>query len=254
MAQYVVYTKSHPCFMTSQHSIHDIKSTLSHITPIISDSTSTVYLSSHQDYRSYSPHCMYDITATICMTSYELQMTYHPHFMSVSVWSHPLYWWYNTHSILTSHLLYIWHHMHCIWHLTHDLWHHNTLLMPSKLLYLTSHQLYLTAHPRYLCHHTQIIEHTTPIVCMITQPQYVWHHMNYLWHHIHCLWYHTTLWHHTHYIHVIKPRIHVTASTVAGPLLIVYWLYHTYYMCDMKCTICMTSQEFYMTSHSLFMT
>ena len=75
---------------------------------------------------------------------------------------------------------------------------------------------------------------------MITQPQYVWHHMNYLWHHIHCLWYHTTLWHHTHYIHVIKPRIPVIASIVDGPLLIVYWLYHSCYMCDMKPTICKT--------------
>ena len=78
--------------------------------------------------------------------------------------------------------------------------------------------------------------------------------MNYIWHHIHSLWYHTMLWHHTHCIHVITPRIPVSASTVAGPLLIVYSLYHTYYMCDMKPTICMTSQEFYMTPHSLFMT
>ena len=153
---------------------------------------------------------------------------------------------------MTSHLLYIWHNMHCIWQLTHDLWHHNTLLMTSKLLYLTSHWLYVRAHPLYLCHHTQIIDHTTPIVCMITQPQYVWYHMNYIWHHIHSLWYHTTLWHHTHCIHVITPRIPVIASTVARPLLIVYWLYHTYCMCDMKPTICMTSHETYMIPHSLW--
>ena len=87
---------------------------------------------------------------------------------------------------------------------------------------------------------------------MNSQPQYVWHHMNYIWHHIHCLWYYTTLWYHTHCIHVITPRIPVIASTVAGPLLLVYWLYHTYYMCDMKPTIYMTSQEFYMTSDSLW--
>ena len=142
--------------------------------------------------------------------------------------------------------------MHCIWHLTHDLWHHNTLLMTPKLLCLTSHHLHLRAHPLYLWHHTQIIDHTTPIVCMITQPQYVWYHMNYIWHHIHSLWYHTTLGHHTHCIHVITPRIPVIASTVARPLLIVYWLYHTYCMCDMKPTICMTSHETYMIPHSLW--
>ena len=146
---------------------------------------------------------------------------------------------------ITSHLLYIWHNMHCIWHLTHDLCNQNTLFMTSNLLYLTSHRLYLTAHALYLCHHTQIIDHIMPILCMITQPQYVWHHMNCIWHHIHSLWYHTTLWYHTHCIHVITPSITVIASIEAAPLLIGYWLYHTYYICDIKLTIYMTSHEFY---------
>ena len=146
-AQYALYMTSHPRFMTSQHSTHDIKAIISHLTWIISDSTSTVCLSSHPDYRSYNPHCMCDNTATICVASYELR-----------------------------------------------------------------------------------------------------------WHHIHSLCYHTTLWHHTHCIHVITPRIPIIESTVAGQLLIVSLLYHTYYTCDIKPTICMTSQEFYMTSHSLFMT
>ena len=172
----------------------------------------------------------------------------------MSLWSHPLYRWYNTHSnyditstvYMAQYALYMTSHPRFMTsqHSTHDI----------KLLYLTSHWLYLRAHPLYLCHHSQIIDHKTPIICMITQPQYVWHHMNYIWHHIHSLWYHSTLWHHTHCIYVITPRIPVIASTVAGELLIVYWLYHTYYMYDMKPTICMTSQEFYMTSHSLFMT
>ena len=174
--------------------------------------------------------------------------------MSVSVWLHPWYHWYNTHSI-------------------YDI---------TSTVYMAPYALYMTPDPRFMTsqHSTHdikaIISHLTPIisdsastvslsshpdyrsynpiVCMITQPQYVWQHMNYIWHHIHSLWYHTVLWHHTYCIHVITPRIPVIASTVAGPLLIVYWLYHTYDMCDMKPTICMTSQEFYMTWHSLFMT
>ena len=48
---------------------------------IISDSTSTISLSSLPDCRSYNPHCMYDNTATICMTSYELHMTSPPLYM-----------------------------------------------------------------------------------------------------------------------------------------------------------------------------
>ena len=125
--------------------------------------------------------------------------------------------------------------------------------MTLKLLYHTSHQLYLTAHPLYLSSHPDYQSYN-PILCMNTQPQYVWCHGNYLWHRIHSLWYHTTLWHHTHCIHVITAGMPVIASPVAGPLLIVYWLYHTYYMCDIKPTVCMTSQEFYLTSHSLFKT
>ena len=121
MAQYVVYTKSNPCFMTSQHSIHDIKSTLSRITPIISDSTSTVYLSSHPDYRSYNPQCMYDITATICTTSYELQMTYHPLFMIShhSMISHTLY---SCH-----HTQYTCHRIHCSGAITYSV-----LIIPNQ--------------------------------------------------------------------------------------------------------------------------
>ena len=147
MAPCTLYMTSHPRFMTSQHSTHDIKAMIYHLTPIISESTSTVSLSSHPDFRSYNPH-----------------------------------------------------------------------------------------------------------FCMITQPQYVWYHINCIWRHIHSLWYHTMLWHHTHCIHVITSRTPVMASTVAGPIPIVYWLYDTYYMCDMKHTTCMTSEKFYMTSHSLFMT
>ena len=48
MAQYALYTTSHKQFMTLQHSTHDMKAIISHLTPIISDSTSTVSLSSHQ--------------------------------------------------------------------------------------------------------------------------------------------------------------------------------------------------------------
>ena len=40
---------------------------------VISDSTSTVSLSSNPDYRSYNPHFMYDNTATIVKTPSSLQ-------------------------------------------------------------------------------------------------------------------------------------------------------------------------------------
>ena len=93
MAPYALYMTSHPRFMTSQPSTHDIKAIISPLTPIISESTSTESLSLHPNYRSYNPHCMYDNTATICMTSCKLHMTSHPLFMILhhAMTSHPLY-------------------------------------------------------------------------------------------------------------------------------------------------------------------
>ena len=150
---------------------------------------------------------------------------------------------------MTWHLLYLWPSIHCIWHLTHELWYHKTLSVTS--VYLISNWLYLTAHQLYLCHHTEIIDHITPIVCMITRAQYIWHHTN---------TYGITSTHyditqrydlHTHCIHVITPRIPVIASTAAELLLTVYWVYHICNMCDLKPTICMASNEFYVTSEQL---
>ena len=135
MPQYALYMTSHPQFMTSQHSTHYTKAIISHLTPIITDSTSTVSLSSQPDYRSYNPHCMYELTATICMTSYELHMTSHPLFMILhhAMISHPLYSchhtqdschcihcsWTITFSVLIiPHLLYVWHETHYIYDIT----------------------------------------------------------------------------------------------------------------------------------------
>ena len=81
MVQYALYMTSHPQFMTSQHSTLYIKAIISHLTQIISDSTSTVSLSSHPDYQTYKPHCMYDNTPNLFMRS-------HPLYMSTS---YPLY-------------------------------------------------------------------------------------------------------------------------------------------------------------------
>ena len=96
----------------------------------------------------------------------------------VSVWSHTLYWWYNTHCIddmaptifMAQYALYMTSHPRFM------TWQHSIHYISQ--LYLISNWWYLTAHALYLCHHTQMINHITHIVYMITQAQYVWHHMN----------------------------------------------------------------------------
>ena len=170
--------------MTSQHSTHDIKAIISHLTLIISDSTFTVSLSSHPDYRSYNPHCMYEYTATICMTSYELPMTSHPLFMisNHTMTSHPLYSyhhsrdachgmpcsWTITYSVLIMpHLLYVWYETDCMYHIT-------------RILYDITLTLYdITI--RYSWHHIHSIHGSTPRLYDITYTIFVWSQPLYLW-------------------------------------------------------------------------
>ena len=197
MAEYALYMTSHPWFIASQHSTHDIKAIISHLTPIISDSTSTVSLSSLPDYRSYNPQCMCDNTATICMIPYELHVSSHPLYLISlhAMTSHPLYLchhtqdtchrihcsWIITYSVLnyttptTWNPLYVWHHRNSIWHHTHSLWHNNTVFM-------TSHPLYSCQHTHSLWYHIPYTCDITATVCMKGQLLYLWHHNQYIWH------------------------------------------------------------------------
>ena len=155
MAQYALYMTSHPRFMISQHLTYDIKAIISYLTPILSDSTSTVSLLPHTDYQSYNSHCMYD-TATIFMTSYELHMTSHPLFMILhhAVISHPLYschhtqdtchhtncsWTISYSVLIIPHLLYVWHETHCIYDLTGILYVITLTLYDITILYSWRH-------------------------------------------------------------------------------------------------------------------
>ena len=77
--------------ITTLYPLH--QSIISHIKLIISDSTSTVSLSSHSDFCSYNPLCTDDNKGTICVTSYE-------------------YIWHHIHSLdITPHYDI---HTHCI--------------------------------------------------------------------------------------------------------------------------------------------
>ena len=222
MAQYALYMTAHPRFMTSQHSTHDIKATISHLTSIICESTSTVSLSSHTDHRLYNPHCMYDHTATLCMISYELHMTSHPLFMIShhAMKSHPLYschhivyWFY--HSIKPNHSIYdltsssgmtshprIRYFTHCIFVITTSpLISHPLLNDITATFCVTSYALYITSHPilmssQYCTHDitASIYETTSSMYGNIytihetSQPLSVSSHPKYREHHTHPLY------------------------------------------------------------------
>ena len=158
MAQYALYMTFHPWFMTLQHSIHDIKAIISHLTLIISESTSTVSLSSHPDYGS--------------------------HKAIVGMVTQPQYVWH--------HMNYIWHHVHSLWYHT-TLWYYThcihvikpripviTCTVSGRLLIVywlyhsikPNHSVYdvtstsgMTSHPLYqICIHCIFVIKTSPLI------------------------------------------------------------------------------------------
>ena len=144
--------------ITTLYPLH--QSIISHIKLIISDSTSTVSLSSHPDYQSYNPHCMYDNTGTICMTSYE----------------------------------YIWHHIHSLWYHT-TLWHSHTLYSCHHTQY-TCHRIHCSGaitysvliipNQQYVWYQTNSMYDIIWILCDITTTLYDIKRL-YSWHHIHTI-------------------------------------------------------------------
>ena len=185
--------------MTSQDSTHDIEAIISHLTSIICESTFTVSLSSHPDYRSYNRQCIYDNRATIYIISYELHMTSHPLFMIShhAMTSHPPYSchhtqdtchrfhcsWTITNSVLIiPHLLYVWHETHCMYDTIWNLYDIPLTLYDITILYSGRHihsihdstPPHMISHTRYLWHHTTV-SMTRHLLCLWHQPQYMWH-------------------------------------------------------------------------------
>ena len=144
---------------------------------------STVSVLSHWDYQSYNPHFMYDIY--LYHTSYDIKTTISHIWptisdiaFTVSVSSHPLYWWHHTKYIRHQLCMYdiictikdITSTLYCI--IPQCLWHQSHWMM-------TSHPLYMTSYPLYLCHHTHIINNITPSVYVTSNCAYILQCMNF---------------------------------------------------------------------------
>ena len=144
--------------ITTLYPLH--QSVISHVKQIISDSTSTVSLSSHPDYRSYKPHCMYDNTGTICMTAYEC------------IWHHIHSLRYQT-TLWHSHTLYPCHHTQATCHCIHCSW-------------AITYSVFIIAHLQYVGYHTHYMCDIILILCDITTTLYDIPRL-YSWHHIHTI-------------------------------------------------------------------
>ena len=169
------------------------------------------------------------------MASFSLYKTSRPRFMTlsnnffditqaifdmlstVSVSSHPLYWWYHTNWIfeissaiyddiisivyditatesVSSHPHFWWYHTLCMYDITpnicitsytlynasqpHFMTSHHIIYDITCTVFMTSLTLYLTLHPQYLCHHNHSIDDLRQTVCMTSHPFCVWHLMH----------------------------------------------------------------------------
>ena len=139
--------ESHPHFFTSNHHFEDITPTILYI-------VSTVSVSSHQLYRWYHSHSMYDITSTICETFC------------------PLYLWHHTD--------YVWKHNTACW--LHHTWHMYDIFCTTEYITSTlSHQatIFMISHPLQAWHHTPCIRHRTNCIFVITNSPLISHPLLY---------------------------------------------------------------------------
>ena len=234
------------------HHTHSNANVISAIWPTISNTTSTLPVSSNTGYQLYHNHSLYAITQTICVTSYSVCMLSKQLFMT----SYPSV--YNiTHSIfMTSYPI----HMlspYCFqdntttisdisptifnitatvpvsshrWH-THLYWY-IALSMTSQQVWKSSHLAHVWHHTQSKSHHIHSLWHQSS--CFMTpQTLYSWHQISSVWSHIYSLGHHTTLCMtsshcilpHVHCICVITPTLLMTSQTL-------YWWYHIQYICD----------------------
>ena len=170
-------------------------------------------MSSHPLYRQHHTHTFYDITLAICVASFALNNTTQPHFLTsnhhfeditatildivstVSVSSHQLYWWYNSHYMydITSSIcetvcpLYLWHCTHYVWYHNPRCWLHHTLHMydiicttedVTSTLPLQA-TTFMTSHPLQAWHHTCCVRHCTSCIFVITTSTLISHPLLY---------------------------------------------------------------------------
>ena len=171
MISYTLYMTTQSHFMTSFLSIYDITATAFMTSnPLHMTSTSGI-MTSRPPYLWHHRHYVCEYILTIFNIKHMVQRQYNQYLKSQPPY---VYLCDHTHCIdditytvlMTWHLLYLWHNMHCIWHLTHDLWHYNTLSITSVY--------YISYQTDYIWQHFHCISVITPRLSIIQPPLYVW--------------------------------------------------------------------------------
>ena len=204
------------------HHTHDNTNVISAISPTISDTISTVSVSSNPGYQLYHTHSLNSITHIICITSYSVCMALHELFKT----SHPYMYDITPSIFMTSYPIYMvspillsWQHNDYTCHLTHYIWHHRHCICVVNLLYRWHHNKYGNHHSW----HTYDImntQHDITFTLYDINPHHLWHH-NHSFHEIRSPIYDIRsrfmashplyLWHHSHSTWNIKPTMVVNS-------------------------------------------
>ena len=198
----VVVTTLHPLHSwhhthSIRHHTHDNTKVISVISPSISDTTSTVSVSSKPVYQLCYTHSVYDIT------HYMYDITFSVHDITwtfcditpIQVWHHIQYIYdiisniYDiTHTVSWKQYEYTWHFSHCIWHHSHCICVVTPALsMPKQLLWKSLHLAHVWDHTHPTSHQIQTLWHQSSVF-RTSQTLHSWHQISYIWHHIHSLW------------------------------------------------------------------
>ena len=193
------------------HHTHGSANVISAIWPTISNTTSTVSVSSNPGYHLYHTHSLYDITHTIrvtsytvCMLSQQLFMTLYPSMYNITpsifMTSYPIctlsrYCFHDntTTPDISPTIFDITATVSVSWHK----WH--THLYRCSAVSMTSQQVCKSSHLAHVWHHTQSTSHHIHTFwhqwscSMTSQTLHSWHQISSVRHHIHSLGHHTPL-------------------------------------------------------------
>ena len=187
------------------------------ITPSISDTTSTISVSSRPVYQLNHTNTLYDIT----------------HY----VWHHSQYAWHHmntsfrhTHIGMTSQRVYLWHH-----NTVYDI--NATAFMKIQWLYLTSHPLYLTSKPLYLCCNIRCIVAITTIMEVIPLGTRMTSYTLYMTSQSHFMTSFLSIYNITATAFMTSDSLHMTSPPGFMTSCPLYLWHHIHYVCEYMSTI-----------------
>ena len=201
---------------------------ISAIWPIISNTKSTVSVSSNPAYQLFHTHSLYDITHSILVTSYSVCMLSQQLFraLQTSIYNFTASIFMTSYQICT---------------LSPYCFHDNTTTITdnSPAIFDISATVFLSSHRRHTHLYRCIaLSVTSKQVCKSSQLAHVWHHTQYTSDHIHTIWHQWSSFmtsHTRHSWHQISSQWHHIHSLG----------HHT--------TLCMTSSPLYLTSRPLYL-